>query len=103
MKKKPPWVWIAVCSVLVVAVAGLGVWGLTLRGDLDDANAQAAQTSAQVSAESDELSARIDDLATAVADTSERLDQAIEDAGATVSQKAADGDVVREKAADART
>ena len=48
-KKKPPWVWIAVCSVLLVAVVGLGVWALSLQGDLDDANAQAATASEQVS------------------------------------------------------
>jgi len=30
MEKKPPWVWIAACSVLLVAVVGLGVWALGL-------------------------------------------------------------------------
>ena len=62
MKKKPPWIWIAVCSVLLVAVVGLGVWALSLQSDLDDANAQATQTSEQVASESDELSAQIDAL-----------------------------------------
>jgi hypothetical protein len=82
---------------------------LGLRSDLDDANAKAASQSEQVATDSDALSKQIDELTAAVADTSDRLDQAIADGKAgldALNQQASDAganaDALRQKAADAQ-
>ena len=77
---RKPWVWIGLSAVLLVGVVGLAIWGVGLRQDLDDSNAEVERyqaQSAQVATESDDLSAQIDQLTAAIDDTSTRLDEAI--------------------------
>ena len=91
--RKPPWAWIAVCGVLVVALVGLGIWALSLNSDLDqqrDATAQAQQEADQANDQADQLSSQLDDLAQSASDAGDEIAQAGSDAKETFQNALAD-------------
>src|SRR5437764_11821141 len=60
-----PWAWIAVCAVLVLAVAGVTIWAVSLQSDLDqqrDETAAAQQQAEQAGNQADKVSSDLDRL-----------------------------------------
>jgi hypothetical protein len=51
-----PTVWMAIAGVCAVVAIGLGIWGLSTKSDLDDANATIEQRDAQLAQEQSQLS-----------------------------------------------
>ena len=77
---RPPWVWIAVCGVLAVAVVGLTIWALNSQSDLDqqrDATAQAQQEADLANQQADELSSQVDQIAQGGADAKQKFQSAL--------------------------
>ena len=82
-RKHRPWGWIAVCALLVIVAAGLGVWALGLQSDLDDQKGQTAQgqqDAEQASSQVSALQGQLDQISQGVSDASDQLAHAGEDA-----------------------
>jgi hypothetical protein len=67
--RRRPLVWIAVCTVLALAVVGVTIWALSLQSDLDDQRHQTAEAQQQA----DTASAEVDQI---TQDVNDALDQA---------------------------
>ena len=84
--------WIGVCVLLLLIAAGLAIWALSLRSDLDDEKAHSAQVEQQAQATQDDVQAISDQvdgleqsLTTASTELSQSQDQAAKDAQAAVT------------------
>ena len=84
--------WIGACVLLLLIAAGLAIWALSLRSDLDDEKAHSAQVEQQAQATQDDVQAvsdQVDELeqslTTASTELSKSTDQAAQDAQAAVT------------------
>jgi septal ring factor EnvC (AmiA/AmiB activator) len=91
-KGRHPWHWIVPCVLLLLIAAGLAIWALSLKSDLDDERAHSAQVEQQAQATQDDVQAvsdQVDDLeqslTTASTELSQSQDQAAKDAQAAVT------------------
>ncbi len=91
-KRRHPWIWIVASVLLLLVAAGLAIWALSLRSDIDDERAHSAQveqqaqsTQADVQAVSDQVDDLEQSLSTASDELSKSTDQAAQDAEAAIS------------------
>jgi septal ring factor EnvC (AmiA/AmiB activator) len=87
-----PWHWIVPCVLLLLIAAGLAIWALSLKSDLDDEKAHSAQVEQEAQATQDDVQAvsdQVDELeqslTTASTELSQSTDQAAQDAQAAVT------------------
>jgi hypothetical protein len=110
-KKRSPWMWVSIA--LAVVAAGLLVWALTTRSDLDSANADKAALEQQNQQGKEAGSAAATAAKSVYDDVSQQLGATTEDLAATESdlkdaeQQAAkaqdDADAAKQQAADAKS
>ena len=91
-QRRHPWHWIVPCVLLLLIAAGLAIWALSLKSDLDDERAHSAQVEQQAQATQDDVQAVSDQvdgleqsLATASGELSKSTDQAAKDAQAAIT------------------
>jgi len=82
-KKRRPWVWIVACTLLFVVALAVGIWALSLNGDLNDekdTSAALEQQNAQTQKDVQAVSDDVDQLGQTVSDAGDQLAQAGQDA-----------------------
>jgi hypothetical protein len=110
-RKRSPWMWVSI--VLAVAAAGLLVWALNTKSDLDSANADNAALQTQ-NAQGKETGGAVvtafksayDDLTKQLGATNEDLaatQQDVKDAEQQAAKAQDDADAAKQQAADAKT
>jgi peptidoglycan hydrolase CwlO-like protein len=87
--KRRPWVWIVACTLLLVAAVALGIWALSLQGDLNDQKDKTAAAQSQAKSAQDDAQAAQDDLQS-VSDQVDQLTKSLSDAGDQLAQGTAE-------------